>query len=163
MLLAVLAFVSCKTQKDQAATPVSEAKAVSMGTPNSFGAAISKEGAVTYDDLLKKLTASDSLQIKVKGKVSEVCQAKGCWMTIVSTDESKPVMFVKFKDYGFFMPKDISGKEVIMDGMAYREYTSVDELRHYAQDAGKSEAEIKAIDKPVEELKFMASGVLLLQ
>jgi len=69
---------------------------------------------------------------------------------------------VKFKDYGFFVPKDIAGQEVIMEGKAYREVTAVDELRHLAQDAGKPQEEIEKITEPKVELKFMASGVLLL-
>ena len=71
-------------------------------------------------------------------------------------------MFVKFKDYGFFMPKDIAGKRVVMDGYAFKEITPVDELRHYAEDEGKSPEEIAAIVEPKEELKFLAKGVLLL-
>jgi hypothetical protein len=49
-----------------------------------------------------------------------------------------------------------------MDGYAYREVTSVEDLRHFAEDEGKSKEEIEAITEPREELKFMASGVLLL-
>jgi len=119
--------------------------------------------ALTYDDFLTKMSGQDSLAVKVKGSVAGVCQAKGCWMNIVSKQPNQPEMFVKFKDYGFFMPKDIAGKSVIMDGYAFREVTSVDELRHYAEDEGKSKEEIEAITEPVEELKFMASGVLLLE
>ena len=48
-----------------------------------------------------------------------------------------------------------------MEGKAYREVTSVDELKHYAEDEGKTPEEIAAIVEPVEELKFMASGVIL--
>ena len=99
--------------------------------------------------------------VKVEGKVESVCQAKGCWMNIVSEDPDKEVMFVKFKDYGFFMPKDIAGRTVIMRGSAFKEETSVDELRHLAEDAGKSKEEIEAITEPVVELKFMADGVIL--
>ncbi|MEN0048567.1 MAG: DUF4920 domain-containing protein, partial [Bacteroidota bacterium] len=69
----------------------------------------------------------------------------------------------KFKDYGFFVPKDISGRQVIMEGYAYREVTPVEELRHYAKDDGMSEEEIAAITEPEEEFKFMASGVILLE
>jgi hypothetical protein len=71
-------------------------------------------------------------------------------------------MMVKFKDYGFFMPKDIAGRQVVLQGIAYREVTSVDELRHYAEDAGKSAEEIQKITAPKEELKFMAAGAVLL-
>jgi len=125
-----------------------------------FGAKIDEKGAISYADLSAKMAGKDSLAVKVKGKVAEVCQVKGCWMNIV--EEGKEDMFVKFKDYGFFMPLDISGKEVVMEGYAFRETTSVEELQHYAEDEGKTPEEIAAITEPQEELKFMASGVFLL-
>ena len=128
----------------------------------SFGEKIDQQNVVSYDDMLTQFGASDSLKTKVIGTVESVCQAKGCWMNIVSENPEKPSMFVKFKDYGFFVPKDISGKKIIMEGYAFKEITPVDELRHYAEDEGKSKEEIAAITSPKEELKFMASGVLLL-
>ena len=125
-----------------------------------FGAKISEEGTIPYADMVSQMAGKDSIAVKVKGKVAEVCQAKGCWMNIV--EKGQEDMFVKFKDYGFFMPLDISGKEVIMEGYAFREITSVEELQHYAEDEGKTPEEIAAITKPQEELKFIASGVILL-
>ena len=127
-----------------------------------FGDKISEKKAVSYEKLLKKMKKKDSLEVKVVGTVESVCQMKGCWMTIVSKDDDNPDMMVKFKDYGFFVPMDISGKQVIMQGYAYKEVTPVDELRHYAEDAGKSKEEIQAITEPKEEFKFMASGVILM-
>ena len=127
----------------------------------SFGEKITTDGALPYDEFLKKMAVSDSLEAKVIGTVASVCQMKGCWMNIVSTQAGNPEMFVTFKDYGFFMPKDLSGQKVIMRGHAYREVTSVDELRHYAEDEGKSKEDIAKITEPVEELKFMADGVLV--
>ena len=132
--------------------------------PNTFGAEVKvkKKSLMTYDQLLTKLEKSEKLDnVQVEGTVKAVCQAKGCWMTIVSDDASKQTMMVKFKDYGFFMPLDCSGKTVIMQGNAYTETTSVDELRHYAEDAGKSKEEIAKITEPKSELKFMADGVIL--
>jgi len=128
----------------------------------SFGEEINKSDAIPYEEMVAKMANSDSLNTKVMGTVEGVCQAKGCWMNIVSDNPDQPSMFVKFKDYGFFMPKDIAGKRVIMEGYAFKEVTPVDELRHYAEDEGKSSAEIAAIVEPKEELKFLASGVLLL-
>ena len=69
---------------------------------------------------------------------------------------------VRFKDYGFFMPLDIAGREVIMNGKAFYQTTSVDDLRHYAEDAGKSQEEIDAITEPKRELAFLADCVILL-
>lgn len=131
------------------------------GQAQSFGELITPDGAITYSEMISRLGDSDSLQVKVRGTVQSVCQAKGCWMNI-NDGSTAAETFVKFKDYGFFMPKEISGREVIMEGYAYQEETSVEELRHYAEDEGKSKEEIEAITEPVTELKFMASGVLLL-
>jgi len=127
-----------------------------------FGAAITPDGAITYEALLAKMSDSDSVSAKVIADVEGVCQTKGCWMNIASKREGIETMFVKFKDYGFFMPLDIASRRVIMDGYAYREITSVEELRHYAEDEGKSKEEVAAITEPEEELKFLASGVILL-
>ena len=127
-----------------------------------FGEMISDVGAISYSELVVKMDQSDEVEAVVIGKVGSVCQAKGCWMNIVDSDGgTSEEMFVKFKDYGFFMPLDIAGKDVIMRGKAYKEETSVDELRHYAEDEGKSAEEVAAITESIIELKFMADGVIL--
>lgn len=100
----------------------------------------------------------DTINTKVKAEIIEVCSKKGCWMTL-DMDDEKEVM-VKFKDYGFFMPLDAKG-EVIISGKAFVAETPVDELKHYAEDAGKSKEEIEAITVPQLEYKFEADGVLL--
>ena len=71
-------------------------------------------------------------------------------------------VFVKFKDYEFFMPLDLAGGTVIAKGFVSKELTTVEELRHYAEDEGKSKEEIAAITEPKEEYKMMASGVVIL-
>ncbi|HMN89551.1 MAG TPA: DUF4920 domain-containing protein [Saprospiraceae bacterium] len=160
-LVLVLALSACNNK----ATPAQDTVATTATTEikgETFGESVTAEGAMRYEELLTQIRNQDSMAVKVLGTVEAVCQMKGCWMNIVSGKDGDPVMMVKFKDYGFFVPKDIAGRQVIMQGYAYREVTPVDELRHYAEDAGKSAAEIEAITEPREELKFMASGVLLI-
>lgn len=70
-------------------------------------------------------------------------------------------MRVTFKDYGFFVPKDLEGEQVVMEGVLKRSVSSVDEQRHYAEDAGKSAAEIAAIQQPDTAYTFEAVGVLI--
>ena len=55
---------------------------------------------------------------------------------------------VTFEGYGFFVPKDLGEKKVVVHGEAFISETSVDEQQHYAKDGGKSEAEIAAITLP---------------
>ena len=155
-------IAACGTEAtDENAT--SDNSATEKVEGKQFGEAINETNAMEMSALLTKMEAIDSMPAKVVGTVESVCQVKGCWMNIVSEQEGGEEIFVKFKDYGFFMPLDIAGKKVVMDGYAFREVTSVDELQHYAEDEGKSAEEIAAITEPKEELKFLASGVLLLE
>lgn len=156
LAVVVLALSACQQSRTAA---VSKADTVVKG--QNFGAAITPDGAISYDELRGK-SIKEPMEVKVRGLVSEVCQAKGCWMDIVPASGEGSAMKVRFKDYGFFMPKDISGREVIMQGIASVQEISVDELRHYAEDAGKSQEEINAINQPKRELSFLASGVILL-
>lgn len=126
----------------------------------SFGDQITTESAVSVTDLLAALNDKDSVVAKVTGQINNVCQMKGCWMNISDDTAVEPV-FVQFKDYAFFVPKDAAGKEVIIEGIAYRELTPVEDLKHYAKDAGQSEDEIAKITEPKEEIRFMAKGVLI--
>jgi hypothetical protein len=48
-----------------------------------------------------------------------------------------------------------------MEGVAFREVLSVEMLRHYAEDGGKSKEEIEKITEPEPRLSFEASGVLV--
>jgi len=164
MLIFVAALAISACAQNQAATEESTAEAQEV-KGETFGDAITAEDAIAYDELLSQMqtaASGDSVAVKVVGTVDAVCQKKGCWMNIVSDDADSPEMNVRFKDYGFFVPKDIAGRQVIMEGYAFKEVTPVDELRHYAEDAGKSQEEIEAITEPKEELKFLASGVLLI-
>ena len=105
------------------------------------------------------ITGKDSLQTQIVGEIKEVCQAKGCWMKVQL--ESDDEVFVRFKDYGFFVPKDAAGKKVVMNGAAFYEEMSVEDQKHYAEDEGASEDELAQITAPKKTLRFEADGVLI--
>jgi len=129
------------------------------GSESYFGEKIDATGAQSLDEVISELASTEEVETKIRGTVVSVCKKKGCWMSVQS--ETGEEIFVKFKDYGFFMPLECEGQEVVMRGKAYTEVTSVDELRHYAEDEGKSEEEVKKITEPMSELKFMSDGVVL--
>ena len=128
-----------------------------------FGEKITADNAIDVLELKEQLEYKEKVETKVTGVVESVCQVKGCWMNLTTGKDDGASFFVKFKDYGFFVPLDFTGKKVVIEGYAFKETTSVDELRHYAEDEGKSKEEIEAITEPVEELKFMASGVVVVE
>lgn len=127
-----------------------------------FGDSISKEGALSSTEMMKKfetLKEGDTIDVKFSSKINSICQKKGCWMNVALENENST--FVKFKDYAFFVPMNAENKDVIVEGKAYVSIESVDDLKHYAKDAGKSQAAIDSIVAPKTTYSFMANGVLI--
>jgi len=143
-------------------------KKVSVAKPTqetgyaSFGDKILADNALTKEQMLskyKKLKQGDTLNVKFKTTIADVCKKKGCWMALELPGAEST--FVKFKDYGFFVPLNATGEEAIVSGKAFVTETSVEELKHYAKDGGKSQAEIAKIIEPKVEYGFLANGVLI--
>ena len=100
-----------------------------------------------------------SVQTKLEGEIILTCPKKGCWIEM-KIDEKD--VFVKFKDYGFFVPKSgMEGKKAIIQGLASIDTVSVKDLKHYAEDAGKSKSEIEKITSPEIKISFLAEGVII--
>lgn len=136
---------------------------VQAQSTQSFGKKITADNANNASVLYKELASEKaSKKIKLKGKVLAVCKKKGCWMKMDMGGEQNAKLFIRFKDYGFFVPKDCDGKTAVIEGIAKTETISVAQLRHYAKDAGKSKKEIEAITQPEKKYTFEATGVLLM-
>lgn len=126
-----------------------------------FGESFNTDESIDAAKLITEMGNGPEYETAVRGKITEVCQQKGCWLKIdLGNGEA---MRVSFKDYAYFVPKDISGKEVIIKGKAYFETISVEDQKHYLEDAGRPESEIAAVSEPKNELAFEATGVLLLK
>lgn len=71
--------------------------------------------------------------VSIEAGVAEVCRAKGCWMVL--TDGERSVR-VTFRDYAFFVPKDLAGKTVVAEGVLSRRVISAEEAEHLAEESG---------------------------
>ncbi|MFT6815108.1 MAG: hypothetical protein ACJAZ3_001007 [Sphingobacteriales bacterium] len=126
----------------------------------TFGAELSDKEVVSFKTVSNKISSEeDTISAKISGEITQVCQMKGCWMK-VKTDDNQEVM-VKFKDYEFFIPMDCAGKKVVLEGEAMMEESDVEELKHLAEDEGKSAEEIAQIKEPVRKINIVASGVII--
>ena len=168
VLFMALAVIACKENKNEEAAMSEEEVVVEKEATDtdmafaSFGEKINDTEVLTSEEMFKKfqgMKPGDTVDVKFKAKVNSVCQKKGCWMRLKVGENDEA--FVKFKDYGFFMPKDIADQEAIVAGKAYVEETSVEDLKHFAQDAGKSEEEIAAITETDLTYTVISHGVLL--
>lgn len=151
----VLAIVSCKKEQ------VTETPEITV-TYSKFGEEITPNDAVLQAEMLEKfqnMKEGDTIPIKFSSTILDVCQKKGCWMSMDL--EGDKDAFVRFTDYGFFVPLDAANQESIVEGRAFLSIVTVDELKHYAKDGGKSQEEIDAITEPKITYAIQADGVLI--
>lgn len=128
----------------------------------SFGEKFQPKKILNEKQMLKKYKAlkkGDSINVTFQSNIKEVCKKKGCWMQMDLGNNNKS--FVRFKDYGFFVPLNADNSNAIVSGVAFVDVVSVEELKHYAKDAGKSQAEINKITKPEITYSFTANGVYI--
>ena len=107
--------------------------------------------------LLKDTKKHEGKPIRVKGKIQDVCQKKGCWLLLTS---DKKTMRVRFKDYKFFVPTNAKGYTVILEGQAKATEISEKLAKHYAEESGNKEA-AKKIKGPQKTVAFTATGLRL--
>jgi hypothetical protein len=127
----------------------------------TFGEVITKENAQPIAALPGLLNNQETISTKIAGKVIDVCPKKGCWMKLEIAPQQH--VFVRMKDYGFFVPTAMIGKTVVVEGTAKAVTTSVEDLKHYAEDAKRSQAEIDAIKEPKKEIQLIANGILVVK
>jgi len=141
-------------------TAMAFAQATDTLSGQSFGDGVLPGDLKQVEKVGSVMGEKTTADMKITGEVVEVCKKKGCWMTLKMPD-GEP-MRVTFKDYAFFMPKDIVGKTVALDGIAKKQTISASKLRHYAADAKKSPEEIAKITADKDEIAFEAKGVVIL-
>ena len=124
----------------------------------SYGELFESSETINYN-LEKDNFLNSSFKLKIEGEILTSCPMKGCWMKISVENDT---VLVRFKDYGFFVPKNgIEGKRTIINGNISVDTLSVAQLQHYAEDAGKSKEEIDLITEPKITISFLADGVLI--
>lgn len=156
---AAMMFAQDQTERKSGAP---EGKALA-GEVYGMGVALrSERNSVSAATMSAKLKKRGKLtNVAVRGKVTEVCDKKGCWLTVEGPANEK--FFVKMKDYAFFVPTALVGKTILLEGDAEVKSVTVNEQKHYAEDAKKSQTEIDAITSPQQEIRFTATGIRVLK
>lgn len=119
---------------------VNNSKSIQKG--QTFGEKItSSNPRESLSSIQKKVVEEkSSKKVTLEGEVTQVCENKGCWIVINTPQNEK--FLVQMKDYGFFVPKDIRGKKVLLEGIA--------EQRKRMKDAQTSDS---------TQIRIVASGI----
>jgi hypothetical protein len=146
-----------------AASPaVAEPASPAVAGVGKYGAPLSAAAPLTAQAVLSEPLKWNDKDIKVTGKVSGVCQKKGCWMTLTTGEPEAQSVRISFKDYGFFVPKDCLGKTATVEGHFSVKTISVAEAQHFAEDAAKEGTAARKVTAPEHTLALVATGVEIL-
>ena len=158
-LIALLALVACGGGEpaDETETETPEVETASLAADDVYraGAALSATEVVALATALEHPEDYDGKNVRIEGKIDEVCAKKGCWMILRDGDAS---VRVTFKDYGFFVPTDTKvGSTVRIDANVLRETISEEMAKHYEEETEGGDPD--AITGPQEVVSVVATGV----
>ena len=155
LLFLAIIFFSCNNSNEN---PILNSKNESLSY-KFYGKVISQDSIKNLEVEKESLMNTGIKTSKISGRIVETCSKKGCWMTL---DTGEDTLFVKFRDYAFFVPTDsVEGKKAIIQGDLFLDTVTVEMLKHYAEDDGKSEEEIAQITEPSYDMGFTANGVII--
>lgn len=165
MLALSISMQSCSKKEDAIDEKVTEAgPSVPVITMNYYSASgkdsTDLKGAISVDSASSIVKESNGkpVDLKISGEILQTCSVKGCWMELKMANGKN--MRVKFKDYAFFVPKEgQAGLQAVVVGKAKMDTTTIADLKHFAEDAGKSAAEIAKITEPEVNIGFEATVV----
>jgi hypothetical protein len=79
-----------------------------------FGGEITLSDPVSLAAVYESPEKYEGQEILLTGQITQVCQTRGCWMKL---SDGQRELIVRFKDYGFFVPKDAASSKVIIQGI----------------------------------------------
>jgi hypothetical protein len=109
------------------------------GQTETFGVKLDNSlPKLSMENLVTESSSHLAKPFQVEARIAKVCQKKGCFF-IAQQDEH--ILRVSFRDYGFFIPTDSSGKTVTLAGELIQKEMSKEQLAHFKADL-KSETDI---------------------
>jgi len=152
--------LACAQDKAPTSQPAKKKSGLpALGAPAGvYGEGVVLDNGPELKDVYTKPDDYKGKTIRLVGKIQDVCRKKGCWMVL---RDGEAEVRVKFKDYAFFVPRDSSGREIIIQGVAKAETITEEVAKHYAEEGGEPE-KAKDIKGPQTVVSFMATGVEIL-
>ncbi|MGL6291211.1 MAG: DUF4920 domain-containing protein [Silanimonas sp.] len=97
----------------------------------SYGAPMPEGDAMPVTQLIAQAEQHSGHTMKFSGRITQVCQAKGCWVML---DANGTGIRVK-TGHEFFLPKDATGTAVVYGELTPVEL-SADQAKHYNDESG---------------------------
>jgi hypothetical protein len=112
------------------AEPVLSAPAPAAASAEHFGAPFADQiPAIALSSLIADPAPYAGKIVETSGKVSQVCQAAGCWMELSAAGSGERVR-TPMAGHAFFLPKTVVGKEARIQGRVELIALSEDMKKH---------------------------------
>ncbi|MBM74772.1 MAG: hypothetical protein CMK59_05180 [Proteobacteria bacterium] len=120
---------AASTQEAPAPQPAEAEQANSF---EDFGSPFTLDEIIPASQLLNAPTEYVGKNIRIEGKVSDVCQKMGCWLVI--SDENKH-MRITTKNHGFFVNKQGAGSQCEIEGEVISREIDPDRTAHFESES----------------------------
>lgn len=118
------------------------------GEPARFGRPLPASAPVAVADAVAAFDQHAGKPARFSGRITEVCQAEGCWMVLEDNGQTARVMF---KDHAFLIPKDSSGRALV-GGVLSRKELTPEQVAHLEEDG-------KGLKVSPVEYRILADGL----
>lgn len=118
------------------------------GGPTRYGKPLPAAKAVPVAEAVAGFDKLAGTPQRYSGRITQVCQAEGCWMVLEDNGQTARVMF---KDHAFLVPKDSSGRAEVVGVLSRKELTP-EQVEHLKEDA-------KGLAVSPVEYRILAEGV----
>ncbi|MBI1895293.1 MAG: DUF4920 domain-containing protein [Acidobacteria bacterium] len=130
-----------------------------------LGKPLAGKEALSVSAVLAKPEPYTGRTLQVKGRVTEVCQRMGCWMSLVDPVTNQSLR-IQVNDGEIRFPRDAPGKMAIAEGKLMKLELSrrqaADRARHEAEEQGRT-FDPAAVKKGAVLYHIQATGAVLQQ
>ena len=156
LIFTLFLFISYSTSAQQSEVVKLSDPVIETEDFEVFGSEMDIKASENALSLSDAITESDQeSEMMINATINKVCMKKGCFFIAVDGDNSARVTF---KDYGFFIPTNSAGKQVVFRGILSEKVLSEEQAMHFAEDAGETTDNIEGEQK---EFSIVATSVMI--
>lgn len=129
-----------------------------------YGEPLTGTDTIKISELLANPDPHLGQVVRVEGLVTDVCQKRGCWMTLASREEEFQEIRVKVDDGVIVFPLEAKGKQAVAEGVLVKIEMSMEQtlqyLEHHAEERGEP-FDPATVTEPLVFYQIKGSGAVI--
>jgi hypothetical protein len=134
-------MVGAMSRRTHSILAVTSLLTFAVNAETKLGKPLTVDQPMAIQKVLANPAKLEGKTVQVKGKVTEVCKAMGCWMALVDPSDNTKMIRVQVEDGVIVFPKESVGKLVIAEGTLTKQEMTLEQTRakakHEAEEQGR--------------------------